>query len=45
MATQQEINTLLEFLSTLPNCPITTTETRDLVRSMYFHAALGDIPF
>ena len=44
MATQQEINTLLELLSTLPNCPITTTETRDLVRSMYF-AALGDIPF
>ena len=44
MATQQEINTLLELLSTLPNCPIATTETRDLVRSMYF-AALGDIPF
>ena len=44
MATQQEINTLLELLSTLPNCPITTPETRDLVRSMYF-AALGDIPF
>lgn len=44
MATQQEINTILELLSTLPNCPITTTETRDLVRSMYF-AALGDIPF
>ena len=35
MATQQEINTLLELLSTLPNCPITTTETRDLVRTLY----------
>ncbi len=44
MASQEEINTLLELLSTLPNCPITTVETRDLVRSMYF-AALGDIPF
>lgn len=43
MATQEEINTLLQLLSTLPNCPITTLETRDLVRSMYF-AALGDIP-
>lgn len=44
MAKQEEINTLLELLSTLPNCPITNVETRDLVRSMYF-AALGDIPF
>lgn len=43
MATQDEINTILQLLSTLPGCPITTPETRDLVRSMYF-AALGDIP-
>lgn len=44
MASQDEINKLLELLSTLPNCPITNLDTRDLVRSMYF-AALGDIPF
>lgn len=43
MATPEEINNLLELMSTLPNCPITSIETRDLVRKMYV-AALSDIP-
>lgn len=43
MATRDQIKTILDLLSTLPNCPITSKETAELVMKTYV-AALSDVP-
>lgn len=43
MATREQIKRILSLLATLPNCPITSKETADLVNDMYI-AALSDVP-
>jgi len=43
MATRDQIKTILDLLSTLPNCPITSKETAEFVMKTYV-AALSDVP-
>lgn len=43
MATREEIEGILELLVTLPNCPITSNKTAEIVKNMYV-VALSDVP-
>jgi len=43
MATRDQIKAILNLLATLPNCPITSKDTADIVTNMYV-VALSDVP-